>query len=58
MRLAGLGGHEAFGFYAILLEQALLRWPQRLGEVDVDRGVTLSDDEIETSREKVGHEVK
>jgi hypothetical protein len=54
----GMEDSESFGFYAILLEQALLRWPQRLGEVDVYRGVTLSDDEIDTYRDRVGRGVE
>jgi hypothetical protein len=41
-------------FYGVLLEQALLRWPQRVGEVGVYRGVDLVDDEIDTYREWIG----
>jgi hypothetical protein len=39
--------HECLGFYVILLQQVLLRWPQRLGTVDVYRGVYLGEDDIE-----------
>jgi hypothetical protein len=44
-------------FYFLLLQQALLRWPNRLGEVKLYRGVDLSDDDIDTYRERVGQGV-
>jgi hypothetical protein len=56
-RTMALDGYESLAFYFILLEQALLRWPQRLGEVDVYRGVFLDDGEIDTYRERVGKAV-
>jgi hypothetical protein len=50
-------GKESLAFYVTLLEQALLRWPQRLGEVDLYRGVDLDEDEVDAYRERIGQRV-
>jgi ankyrin repeat protein len=57
MRRTAGGGHESLALYSGLLEHALLRWRQRLGGMDVYRGVDLDEDEIDTYREKVGNTV-
>jgi ankyrin repeat protein len=50
-------GKESLACYFILLEHALLRWPERVGEIEVYRGVELGEDDIERYRERVGKRV-
>jgi ankyrin repeat protein len=50
-------GSESLAFYSVLLQQALLRWPRRLGKIDVYRGVDLGEDDVDAYRERVGRVV-
>jgi hypothetical protein len=53
VRREALGRSESMEFCLRLLHRALFRWPQRVGEIEVYRVVSLGDGEVDTYREVI-----